>query len=73
MTIDREDTITEAVAVKGERILRVGTIEEVKKLISKETKVIDLKGKTLLPGFIDTHCHPSSIAGLICWVENLSN
>ena len=59
MTVDREDTITEAVAVKGKRILRVGTNEEVKKLINEETKVIDLKGKTLLPGFIDTHCHPA--------------
>lgn len=59
MTIDKENTITEAVAVKGERILRVGTNDEVKKLISEETKVIDLNGKTLLPGFIDTHCHPA--------------
>ncbi len=56
---DREDTITEAVTVKRERILSVGTNEDVKKLISDGTKVIDLKEKTLLPGFIDTHCHPA--------------
>lgn len=59
VTVDPNDTITEAVAVKGGRIVGVGTSEEVKELIGEETKVIDLKGKTLLPGFIDTHCHPA--------------
>jgi len=59
VTVDPKDTVAEALAVKAGRIVRVGTSEEVKELVSEETKVIDLKGKTLLPGFIDTHCHPA--------------
>ncbi len=59
VTVDPKDTIVEAVAVKERRIVRVGTSEEVKSLVGEETKIIDLRGKTLLPGFVDTHCHPA--------------
>ncbi len=59
VTIDPKDTIAEAVAVKQGRIVKVGTSEDAKRLVGDETKVIDLRGKTLLPGFIDTHCHPA--------------
>ena len=40
------------------RILRVGSDSDVKPLIDAETEVIDLKGKTVVPGFIDCHAHP---------------
>ncbi|MFB0567143.1 MAG: amidohydrolase, partial [Candidatus Bathyarchaeia archaeon] len=59
VTVDPKDTIAEAVAVKGGRIIKVGTSEEVKALVGEETRVIDLEGKTLVPGFIETHCHPA--------------
>lgn len=59
VTVDPKDTITEALAVKRGKIIKVGTSEEVKALVGEETRVIDLEGKTLLPGFIDTHCHPA--------------
>lgn len=48
---------TEAIAVEGENIIKVGTNAEIKELISSETKVIDLKGKSVVPGFNDTHVH----------------
>ena len=57
ITMDEKDTRARAIAVKGDRISFVGSDEEVKQLISKETRVMDLKGKTVLPGFIDTHVH----------------
>ncbi len=57
LTVNKHDTITEAVAVEGNKIVAVGRNEEVKQLISENTKVIDLKGKSLLPGFIDSHLH----------------
>ncbi len=47
----------EAVAVKAGTISQVGSSEEIKKSIGKETKVIDLKGKLLIAGFNDAHIH----------------
>jgi len=57
ITVDAKDTIAEAVAIKGNLILDVGATTDLEKLVDDSTKVIDLKGKTLLPGFIDSHVH----------------
>jgi len=57
ITVDKKNTIAEAVVVKNGRILKVGSSKEIRTIISPTTKVIDLKGKTLLPGFVDTHEH----------------
>jgi len=57
ITVDEEETIAEAVAVKGDRILKVGSNEEIRRTIGRHTKVIDLEGKVVLPGFIDSHNH----------------
>lgn len=47
----------EAIASRSERILAVGSNDEIKKLISSKTRVIDLQGRLALPGFIDDHTH----------------
>jgi predicted amidohydrolase YtcJ len=47
----------EAVAVLADRILAVGTERDVKALIGAKTRVMDLKGALILPGFIDSHTH----------------
>jgi predicted amidohydrolase YtcJ len=47
----------EAVAVKGDRIVFVGSNSEAQKYIGKNTRVVDLHGKTVLPGLTDAHCH----------------
>ena len=57
MTVNATDHIAEAVAVKGDRISAVGTRSEVEPLIGPETRVIDLQGRTALPGFIENHIH----------------
>jgi predicted amidohydrolase YtcJ len=57
ITVDKKNSIVESVAVKENRIVGVGSNQEVKGFIGEETKVIDLEGKTLLPGFIDSHIH----------------
>ena len=57
ITIDKEDNINESVAIIDNKIIAVGTNEEVSPWIGADTKVIDLQGKTLLPGFIDAHIH----------------
>lgn len=48
---------TEAIAIKGEKITAVGKNDEIKKLISNDTKIIDLEGRTVIPGINDAHIH----------------
>jgi predicted amidohydrolase YtcJ len=56
-TVDPSLPRTEAVAVIGDRIAFVGTTQQLSSFIGPETKVIDLGGKLMLPGFIDNHTH----------------
>ncbi|MCW3979510.1 MAG: amidohydrolase [Candidatus Bathyarchaeota archaeon] len=69
LTVDSEETVAEAVAVKGSLIVAVGTDEEVLGTIGEETEVIDLEGKTVLPGLIDSHMHPGSYG--VFWVRGV--
>lgn len=62
VTVNPEFVIAEAIALRGERILAVGSDEEMLKLAGKETQIIDLDGKTVLPGLIDSHTHPVGAA-----------
>ena len=48
----------EAIAIRGDRIVAVGTQTEVEKVAGKSVKKIDLQGKFLMPGMIDAHAHP---------------
>jgi len=57
ITIDNQNTIAEAVAVKDGVIVRVGYGKDMELLIGEETKIMDLQGKTVVPGFIDSHTH----------------
>jgi predicted amidohydrolase YtcJ len=57
VTMDADDRICEAAAISGNRIVRIGSLQAVETLIGPETHVVDLKGRSLLPGFIDAHCH----------------
>jgi predicted amidohydrolase YtcJ len=57
ITVDDEDTIAEAVAIKDGKVLLVGASREVEKLVAENTKVIELDGRTVVPGFIDAHVH----------------
>ena len=56
-TVNPAQPWAEAVAIKGEKILEIGSSKEIKKLIGSKTEVIDLKGGLVLPGFIDSHTH----------------
>ena len=57
LTVDDRDRECEAVAVCGNRISFVGTTAEARQRIGSEDTIIDLSGRTLLPGFNDAHCH----------------
>lgn len=52
-----DGSICEAVAFKKDIILKVGTKDEVMKVTDNSTQIINMEGKTMLPGFIDTHTH----------------
>ena len=57
ITIDEQFCIAQALAIKDGKFLAVGRDTDIKPLIDKHTEVFDLKGKTVLPGFIDSHIH----------------
>jgi predicted amidohydrolase YtcJ len=58
LTNNRDNPVAEAVAIKGEMIIKVGTSEEILRWIDKQgTKVIDAKGRLVIPGFNDAHVH----------------
>ena len=54
LTVDDQFTIAEAVAVRDGRILSVGTTADIKRLAGPETQLIDLAGRSVVPGFIDS-------------------
>jgi predicted amidohydrolase YtcJ len=57
VTVDAQFHIAQSLAISGERIQSVGANEEILKLAGPKTKVIDLQGKMVLPGLIDSHVH----------------
>ena len=57
VTVDPRFSVAEAVAIRDQRFSAVGRSSEVLKLAGPSTLVIDLKGKTVIPGLIDTHRH----------------
>ena len=56
-TSDTSQLIVAALAIKGNKILAIGTNETIEKLATSKTKKIDLDGKTVVPGFNDAHDH----------------
>ena len=62
ITVDGDDSVVEAVSIQGNRFLVVGSNEEVRGTIGPGTRVIDLGGRTAMPGIIDSHTHPGNIA-----------
>jgi predicted amidohydrolase YtcJ len=57
LTMDKDGRVAEAVAVKGGRILMVGSNSDVRKVAGAATNVVDVAGKTLTPGFYAAHDH----------------
>ena len=57
LTMNPSKPHAEAIAVKDDEIVEVGTNKEIKTWIRKNTKTINLRGKTVVPGFIDSHVH----------------
>jgi predicted amidohydrolase YtcJ len=60
VTVDRDFTISQAFAIASDRILVVGSNDVVTKTRGPQTRMVNLDGKTVLPGLIDSHTHPTS-------------
>jgi predicted amidohydrolase YtcJ len=69
ITVDQRFTIAEALAVKNDRIVAVGSNQEIARLAGPNTRKIDLKGKSVIPGLIDNHMHLLRAAET--WVNEL--
>lgn len=74
LTMDSDDpkkiSTKQAIAISGERIMAVGSNEEIKKLVADWTEVIDAKGFSVIPGLIDTHNHIYETSTSFPWVVN---
>ena len=57
LTVDERFSVAQALAVRDGKIMAVGSNAEILNLVGPKTRRLDLKGKTILPGFIDTHSH----------------
>src|SRR5438105_2583067 len=62
LTMDANNSVAEAVAIKDGKIVAVGGSDEVQRLATSATEVIDLEGRTALPGLTDCHVHLASDA-----------
>jgi predicted amidohydrolase YtcJ len=69
LTMNSSQPIAEAVAVKNGRIVKVGTNNEISSWIGKDTKVIDLQGRTVVPGLIDSHIHVADFGKFLTWLD----
>src|SRR5262249_9320020 len=61
-TLDAQDAAVQAVAIRGDRIVGLGTDAEMESLTDTRTRVLDAGGRTVLPAFIDTHSHLNDAA-----------
>ncbi len=69
VTVDERFTIAQAVAVRGDRIVAVGSNADIGKLAGAGTRRIDLAGRTVTPGLIDNHMH--LLRGATTWAREL--
>ena len=68
-TADPKRMTAEAIAIKDGKFFAIGSSLEIEKLKDKDTKVLDVEGKTILPGFIDSHTHLSSGAKIVTGID----
>src|SRR5580698_43238 len=70
LTVDANEPRAQAVAIAGGRFLAVGSNEDIRSTSKPGTRQLDIGGKTIVPGFIDAHTHPS-YAGIrhLRWVD----
>ena len=70
LTMNPSQPHAEAIAIKEDKIVKVGTNKEISRWIGKNTKIIELKkGETVVPGLIDTHVHIADFGRFLTWLD----
>lgn len=69
ITLDSSQPSAEALAIKKDIIVKVGTNEEINLWIGKDTKIIHLNGRTVVPGLIDSHIHVADFGKFLTWID----
>ena len=64
LTVDRNDSEAQALAIRDGKIAAVGTTDAIKALAGASTEIIDLRGRAVTPGLIDSHVHFSAADAL---------
>jgi imidazolonepropionase-like amidohydrolase len=72
ITMDGRDTVAQAIAIAGGRIVAVGTTAEILGLAGAGVPVVDLAGKTVMPTLISTHVHPGFQKGVTYVADNFT-
>ena len=67
-TVNGKDDWAQAVAIKDNKIVYVGSDEGAKEFCDDKTEINDMDGRMMLPGFIDGHCHPVMAAYFLCGI-----
>ena len=70
LTVDANDGTAEAIAISGNRISAVGGTDEIRALVGENTSVIELDGRTVIPGLTDSHIHV--IRAGLTWAQEIS-
>ena len=71
-TLDETGRFVSALAARGGRIVAMGEFGALEALAGPDTQLIDLEGRTAIPGIIDSHCHPDAYAARIARWQDLS-
>ena len=69
LTMDKENTRANSMAIKQGKIIAVGEYSDIEKYIGDETQVLDAKGYTVLPGFIDSHIHMVALGFSLGYID----
>ncbi len=68
-TMNPNQPNAQALAIQGNRLLKVGSDQDVAPFIGEKTMVLHLEGKTVLPGLIDTHIHVADYGRCLMWLD----
>lgn len=69
VTMDRRRPTADAVAVKDGTIVMVGSESEISRIVGKNTLIVDLHGRTVVPGLIDAHAHMLALVNPLPWLD----
>ena len=70
--MDQQLRVVEAIAVRAGVVVAADSNDEIDRLCGKHTQVVELEGRTAIPGIIDSHCHPDSTAARVARWHELS-